>query len=310
MRNVLLLAFAVIIWMTGCRGSSASVDNGQADTDMARQQTPVTITSGTYGSLADSIALNAVSGYLLEIAVKNDMNGYIKQIARRVGDQVMRGETLFTIQTKESRNIGNIINQLDSSFRFSGTDRINSPADGLITLLNHQAGDYVQEGEVLATIADAASFGFKLSLPFEYRQKIRMNQPLKINLPDGTAISGTVKRIMPQMDSISQTQQIFIKTAASGIPSDLMASVFLTTRSFSGFILPTASIYADENKQHYWVLQLLNDSTVHKVPVVIGLENDSQTGIDSPHFSPQDRFVLEGGYGLADSSGIKITTPQ
>ncbi|UAY55300.1 efflux RND transporter periplasmic adaptor subunit [Arachidicoccus terrestris] len=310
MKYVLLPALAVIICMTGCHGGSASTDSGQGDMDQARQQTPVTITSGNYGSMADSIALNAVSAYLLEIAVKNDMNGYIKQIASQVGDKVWRGEPLFTIQTKESKNIGNIINQLDSSFRFSGTSRVKSPASGLITLLNHQVGDYVQEGEVLATIADAASFGFKLNLPFEYRQKIRLNQSLKINLPDGTAINGTVKKVMPQMDSVSQTQQIFIKTAVSGIPSALMASVFLTTRSFSGFILPTASIYADENKQHYWVLQLLNDSTVHKVPVVIGLENDSQTGIDSPHFSPQDRFVLEGGYGLTDSSGIKITTPQ
>lgn len=310
MRYVLLPLFAVTICMTGCHGSSASMDSGQGDMDQARLKTSVTITSGNYGSMADSIALNAVSAYLLEIAVKNDMNGYIKQIASQVGDKVWRGEPLFTIQTKESKNIGNIINQLDSSFRFSGTSRVKSPASGLITLLNHQVGDYVQEGEVLATIADAASFGFKLNLPFEYRQKIRLNQSLKINLPDGTAINGTVKKVMPQMDSVSQTQQIFIKTAVSGIPSALMASVFLTTRSFSGFILPTASIYADENKQHYWVLQLLNDSTVHKVPVVIGLENDSQTGIDSPHFSPQDRFVLEGGYGLTDSSGIKITTPQ
>ena len=310
MRNALLRVLAVILWMTGCHGRSASVDNGQADKDMARQQTPVTVTSGSYGSLSDSIALNAVSAYLLEIAVKNDMNGYIQQVAYQVGDQVRRGETLFTIQTKESRNIGNIINQLDSSFRFSGTGRIKSPANGIITVLNHQAGDYVQEGEVLATLADAASFGFKLSLPFEYRQKIRLNQSLKIRLPDGTTLSGTVTRILPQMDSISQAQQIFIKTAVSGSPSALMASVFLTNHSFSGFILPTASIYADENKQHYWVLQLLNDSTVHKVPIVIGLENDTQTGIDSPQFSPKDRFVLEGGYGLSDSSAIKITTQQ
>ena len=70
------------------------------------------------------------------------------------GDFVNKGKRLFTLETKESAAIGKTISSLDSSFKFSGLITIQAKGHGYITQLNHQAGDYVQDGEQLAVISD------------------------------------------------------------------------------------------------------------------------------------------------------------
>ena len=58
--------------------------------------------------------------------------------------------------------------------------------------------------------------------------------------------------------------------------------------------------------QHFWVMQLINDSTVIKVEIEKGIESESSVEILSPGFSLQDRFVLTGNYGMEDSTLVKI----
>jgi predicted deacylase len=50
------------------------------------------------------------------------------------------------------------VNALDSSFQFSGTIQIKAPTAGFIAEVNHQIGDYVQDGEQLAIVSGFAEF--------------------------------------------------------------------------------------------------------------------------------------------------------
>ncbi len=122
------------------------------------------------------LELNATSNFLQDNVVKSNINGYIKTIGAKVNDYVNAGKTLFTLKTKEAESLGNTINKLDSSFNFSGTIKIAAPESGYITELDHQAGDYVQEGEQLAVISDTRSFGFVLNIPYEQRKYISLNK--------------------------------------------------------------------------------------------------------------------------------------
>jgi predicted deacylase len=76
---------------------------------------------------------------------------------------------MFTIKTKEAQSIGNTINVLDTTFKFSGINNIRASRSGFVTQLLHQVGDYVQDGEQLAIISDRESFAFVLQLPYELR---------------------------------------------------------------------------------------------------------------------------------------------
>ena len=208
--------YIILIAFAGCNKKSSK---GQGT---VAQLLPKTIVSVSYPSdtiiLKDEIKLNATATYLLKSDVKANATGYITSMHIKPADRVRRSQTLFTLQTKEARALGNTINELDSSFRFSGATSVASPVSGYVQMLNHQVGDYVQDGETLTTITDENSFGFVMNVPYEYNQLIRNGNPVVVNLPDGRSLAGNVSKIMPAVDPVSQTEQVLVKVKDVDIP--------------------------------------------------------------------------------------------
>jgi multidrug efflux pump subunit AcrA (membrane-fusion protein) len=137
------LHFVIVLFLLfACKGKAKKDD----DAENVKAQTPVTVTSISDSSLADYINLNATSAFLQKNYVKANAIGYIHQVNAQLGHYVNKGAVLFTIKTKEAQAIGNSINILDTTFKFSGVNRIKAPEHGYITQLTHQVGDYVQDG--------------------------------------------------------------------------------------------------------------------------------------------------------------------
>ncbi len=292
-----------ILMFASCGGSGASDASGEA----VKTVTPVTVTSPQNISLNEEITLNATSTYLLKFGVKANINGYIQSSSVKVGQSVGKGSTLFVLKTKEAKSLGNTINKLDPSFNFSGLNLIKSPVNGFITNLNHQAGDYVQDGEQLAELTDKSSFGFLMSLPYEYNQLLAKNKNVTIHLPDGRNITGIVAQIMPALDSASQTQKVLIKIPSQyTIPENLIATIAISKNTSSKISLPKESVLADESQQQFWVMKMINDSTAVKIPVKKGIEANNRIEILSPNFTGTEKILITGNYGLADTALVKI----
>jgi biotin carboxyl carrier protein len=297
--TILLLYLAAV----SCKEAATEQNDGGTENTV----TPVTFTTPEPVSLKDEITLNAVSAYLLKTDVKASINGYITRCNIHMGDKTADGQTLFLLETKEAGSLGNIINNLDSTFKFSGVSAVKSPVAGYITMLNHQPGDYVQDGEVLASIADKSSFGFVLSLPYEYRGLLKNNTTPDLQLPDGTILKGYVMQAMPAMDSVSQTQRVLIKTpGAADIPENLIAKVWIEKSTGSKPCLPVSAVLSDETQQNFWIMRLISDSVAVKVPVTKGIENDSLVEILSPALQLTDRIILSGNYSLPDTAKVVI----
>ena len=273
-------------------------------------KTPVTITSISYDPLEEFVELNATSTFLQKSYVKSNMIGYIKSVNIKYADHVNPGQSMFTLQTKEADAIGNTINKLDPGFRFSGVNVIKASSGGYVSELNHQAGDYVQDGEQLAVISNVNSFIFVMNVPYEYKQYITNNKQAELTLPDGTRLLGTVQTSMPFMDSLSQTQAVAIRLhSPQQIPQNLVARVKIVKNSKAAAAsLPKAAVLSDETQSEFWVMKLIDDSTAVKVAVKKGIETGDKIEIVSPSFNPSERFVLTGNYGLADTA--KISLPQ
>src|ERR1700704_559612 len=185
MKNYLICA-AIYALSTGCHPAEKTTPE-----EAAVPVTPVTVDSAKYGPISDSLELNASSTYLQNSYVKSIAAGYIKSVQVKPGDFVNNGKVLFTLETKESAAIGQTISSLDSSFKFSGLITVQAKGHGYITQLNHQPGDYVQDGEQLAVISDQNSFVFILNMPYEYRNIVLANKTVFLTLPDGTRLPGT-----------------------------------------------------------------------------------------------------------------------
>jgi multidrug efflux pump subunit AcrA (membrane-fusion protein) len=281
-----------------------------ADDDDAKvvSQTSVTVTTIDSSALTDYIDLNATSTTLQKNYVKSNANGYVQQVNAQLGRDVSKGEILFTIKTKEAQTIGNVINVLDTTFKFSGINKIKASAPGYISQISHQAGDYVQDGEALAVISDRSSFVFLMQLPYELRPYVKTGQNVDLTLPGGTKITGRVNSFMPSVDTVAQTQGVVIKiNSGRQIPENLVARARIVKASKSNTIsLPKSAVLANETQTEFWVMKLINATTAVKVPVKEGIQSGDRVEILSPKFSGKDKIIVSGNYGLPDTAKVKI----
>ncbi|MEP7145334.1 MAG: HlyD family secretion protein, partial [Ferruginibacter sp.] len=220
--------------------------------------TPVTVTSISYEPIQEYIELNATSAFLQKWIVTANATGYLQSANVQLNKYISSGQILYTVKTKEAESIGNSINILDSTFRFTGVNNIRANGGGFISQINHQNGDYVQDGDQLAVITDTKSFVFLLDMPYELRPYILNKKKLDMILPDGEKLSGTIIGNMPTMDAGAQTQSIILKVnTAYPIPENLIAKVKLV-KSAKGNAnsLPKAAVLSNETQDEFWVMKM------------------------------------------------------
>ncbi|GAB4094378.1 efflux RND transporter periplasmic adaptor subunit [Flaviaesturariibacter terrae] len=303
MRTALLLGMLTLLG--ACHSKEASDDEEAAPEEV---RTPVTLAEVATTPLQTYVELNATSAFLQSNFIKASANGYIRQVNVKLGQRVSPGTVAFVIRTKEAEALGNTVNRLDPSFHFTGIIPIRVAASGFVQELNHQPGDYVQDGEQLAVITDSKSFGFVLNVPYELSSRISPGTSLDVTLPDGKVLPGRVSRVLPSVDSAAQTQQLLLRvTSASPLPQNLIGRVRLVKAQKVGVpSLPKAAVLADEAQQNFWVMKLLDSTTAVKVPIIKGMETADRIEILRPEFRPGDKVVLNGNYGLPDTAKIII----
>ena len=305
MKKLIISFCLAIIFAAACKSKEAAKEQSAVADEV---RTPVTVTSVSHESLSEYAELNAMSSFLQSSFIKATANGYVKSANIRLGQFVHAGQEAFMMQTKEAKALGNTINSLDPSFKFSGIIRINATQTGYITSVDHQPGDYVQDGEQLAVLSDSKSFGFLLNLPYELKSYLLQNKTVDIVLPDKTVLKGSVARVMPTVDSVSQTQAVLIKVnGSSPVPQNLIGKVrIIKTAKNNAPSLPKAAVLTNESQSNFWVMKLIDSATAVKVPVTKGLETADWVEIVQPSFLPSDKIVLTGSYGLPDTAKVKI----
>jgi biotin carboxyl carrier protein len=271
--------------------------------------TPVTLTSVRYESMNDYVELNATSVFQKKNIIRSTTTGIVQMIGISLGDNVTVGEQLFAIVTKEAAALKNKTMMSDTSFHFKGEIKIKASRSGIVNTITHQQGDYVQEGDELATIAEQKSLVFLLQAPFEMSSYTKPGSSCKIALPDNKVIDGVIGSILPSMDIQSQTMTLVVKPLSSDyLPENLIAKMRIPKNSKKrSCILPEAAIVSNETQTSFWVMKLLNDSIAIKVVVKKGIETNGLIEIEEPAFLETDRIVLTGNYGLEDTAKVTIS---
>jgi multidrug efflux pump subunit AcrA (membrane-fusion protein) len=270
--------------------------------------TPVTVTEVMQGDLEETVQLNAISAFLLKTPVNANATGYLQTVDFKLGDFVRKGQQLFSLKTKEAESLGNTLKILDSTLKFEGLIHIKSPGSGYVSQLSFQVGNYVQDGQQLATISDNKSFVFLLQLPFELRPYLPANKTLLLTLPDSSHLEGHILSTLPQVDPTSQTQQVQIGVnAKTAIPENLIARIKLVKSARKNVLyLPKGAVLSDDIQQNFWIMKMADSVTAVKVPVKKGMENAEKVEVAAPNLALGDKVVLSGNYGLADTARVNI----
>ncbi len=305
-KNIIVFIFCVFL-LSACGNNAA--DNSDEDVSPEDAITPVTITHPQHSNISETVEVNATSSFTLKTFVKANAIGYLQSSDIHLGQYVTKGQTLFTIKTKEAVALGNTINNLDTSLHFEGVIRLKSPISGYISQLTYTAGNYVQDGEQLAEITDKSSFVFLLDLPYELKSYIPQNKQLQLHLADSTVLNGFIQSALPTVDSAAQTQRYVIKVKTDKlIPENLIAKIQLVKQqTANAVLLPKAAVLSNEEQTEFWIMKLLNDSVAVKTDIKKGIESGGNVQVIEPALSESDQIVLTGNYGLNDTAKVVIS---
>lgn len=301
MKKLILFFILIALFFISCK-------NSNEPEKVIDASVPVTLTSIDTNSIESYIDLNATATYLVKNVIKANATGYLNSVNVASNDYVSNGAVLFSIKTREAKVLGNTINKIDPSLNFGGAIKVRANTNGFVTSVNVQQGDYVQDGDALVTINDSDSFAIVLSLPYEFKKYISINEELTVLLPDSTFLKAKVQKYMPTVDATSQTQSVILKVIGKhDIPENLIVKVRINKSSKRNTIsLPKAAVLSNETETDFWIMKLINHNTAIKVPITKGAETQDKVEILSPVLTPEDKILLSGNYGVGDTIKVKV----
>jgi biotin carboxyl carrier protein len=298
-RFLILFIIPSLIQVTSSCNSTAPLEE---------EQTPVVsvkTTSIVKGDIEEEVRFNGSTVYLKKNLVTSPIAGYVVKANAKFGQEVLAGEILFEIQTRENMALAS-----DKSSEVAAiTVKVKATSGGFINELNiNEPGVFVAEGGTLCNIVDIKDLVVKVNVPFEYNSILNRERRCRIGLADKTTVSGTVIRILPVVDEVNQTQTVFIKPETGRqLPENLNLSIiFSNEKHLQTLLIGRSALMANETQDEFWVMKIIADTLAVKVPVRKGIVNDTIAEIISSGLKVNDLIISEGAYGLPDSSSIRI----
>lgn len=306
-QKIFFILLTLFTGLISCRSKKVNAPEAEREAPV----TSVTIVSPTTQTFTDFIKLNGNTAFQKKLVVRANITGYIQNLHWKTGDIIKAGSLFCTIKTKEQDALKNIDQREPSLRQFRQPIKVITGATGFLTGVNYAQGDFVNEGDVLATVTEPSSLVLMVNVPYEYHQYVYSGRSCTVELPDGEKIFSSISKGLPVIDSASQTEKFYIRLPAKlNLPEgmNLIVSIPMKQKAFA-VALPLEAVQTNETQDEFWVMKMINDSMAVKAPIKVGSQNDSLKEIVSGVLI-NDKIVVKGAYGLSDSSLVKIETQQ
>lgn len=287
---------------------SCNNNSDQTERSFPLAKPPVTITSVSIGTMHTELEFNAYSKYLRRELVHAPLAGYLTKVMIRPGERVTRGKVLFRVQTPEARALSESGLRQDNLSETGGMLSVKASKNGIINNVMYQEGAYVPQGELLADIIQTNSISFIMNVPYATTSVISKSQPVEIQMPDGSILQTHVGDPLPTTSLAEQVQSyILLPDSLFFIPENLNALAKVKVRERKNVSrIDKQAVLANETQTHFWIMKLINDTTAIKVAIRKGQEMNDWIEVISPSFSPEDRILLTGQYGLPDTAYVDV----
>jgi multidrug efflux pump subunit AcrA (membrane-fusion protein) len=302
-KNFILFINACIVFLfTACGNKKENEEENPAPV-----KTAVTVIQSATQNFYDYLELNGNTQFQKKLVIRANITGYIVSMPWKVGDRIKTGSLFCTIKTKEQDALKNIDSREPSLKQFQTPLNVIAGAAGNITAINYSKGDFITEGDVLATITDPSSLVLVVNVPYEYHNLVYKGRSCLVKFPDGKNIAANIQEEIPFVDSATQTQSYLIRIPGNQLlPENLNLLVQIPIKQkVSASALPLEAIQTNETQDEFWVMKLVNDSIAVKVPITVGLQKDSMREILTG-LGMMDKIIVKGAYGLVDSSLVSV----
>jgi len=292
----------VLLLFSNCKNTGPQNDT------YANSKTDVEVVKPFVKNLKLWHTYQGISKYLNTTLVKSPISGIIQTVKISVGQEVKNNDILFVIKPKELAALEHA--NLDKSLINISPVKIEAHQSNFITTVNFQVGDYVQEGDILATNVKKNSLVVIAYIPLN--EEVKLNSSCWVKLPNGTTLKGLFERKLSQSSLFNQKQPYVVRLLKFQF---LTQDINLTVKSLNseiknGFFISKKTLYANEEQTNFWVMKIINDSTAIKTSVNLGYQDDSIIQLLNPALKLSNKIISNGGYGLSDTAQVHIIHPK
>lgn len=188
---------------------------------------------------------------------------------------------------------------------------LRAPAAGVVLSHAAEEGDYLDEGEVFLTIAEAGGVYFNAQVTQSDLARVRAGEGARVDLPAvGTVpVGAVVHGVLPTASS--QTLSAGVRLDFSPERPDLPVGLFGTAsivvgRERNAIVVPVAALLRDDVTGVSRVAVIDSASVAHWVVVQTGAQQGDRVAIASPPLAPGQRVIVQGQVGLPDSTRVQI----
>jgi RND family efflux transporter MFP subunit len=190
---------------------------------------------------------------------------------------------------------------------------LRAPAAGVVLSHGAEEGDYLDEGEVLVTIAEAGTVYFEAQVTQGDLSEIRPGQSVRIALPGAgpTPVRGVVYGILPVASS--QTLSAPVRIEFSRPRTELTLGLFGTATVVVGrrpdvIAVPAEAVLRDDVSGVSRVALVDSAGTARWVVVETGVQqgDDVQIVNPTPRLAPGQRVIVDGQVGLPEGAPVQV----
>jgi HlyD family secretion protein len=188
---------------------------------------------------------------------------------------------------------------------------IRSPIDGVVTDRPLFAGETAAAGTPVVTVMDTSALIAKLHIAQMQAQQLELGAPATLTVPGiAQPVHAKVSLISPALDPGSTTVEVWLRVEnATGLlkaGTPVHASIQGRT-IFNALTVPAEAIQSSPDGTGKFVLVMAADSTAHKRPVTLGIQNADAVQILSG-LTASDVVISTGAYGLDENTKVRIGT--
>ena len=195
----------------------------------------------------------------------------------------------------------------DAARNQAGYAQLRADADGVITTISGEAGQVVNTGQPIMTLAHDGASEVEISIPEQAIADLQVGAPAQIELwtESGKRSVGSIREIAPSADATTRTYRVRVAFADESSNPRLgqTARVYFASQDSEGqFLVPLSAVYEKDGKPALWSV----DPSTRKVHLTaVGVEKFGETdALISEGLSAQAWIVTAGVHRLREGEVI------
>ena len=187
---------------------------------------------------------------------------------------------------------------------------LRAPADGVVLSHSAETGDYLDEGEVLLTIAEAGAIYFDAQVSQADLRQVRPGQRARVDLPAaGTApLKAVVHGLLPAASSANMSAPVRLDFEAPQprLATGLFGLVTIVVGMQADAVVVPAEAVLRDDVTGVSRLAVVDAGKAHWVKVRTGIGQEGLLEILDPALPPGQDVITGGQVGLPEGTAVSV----